>query len=121
MAGWVLVVDDDTGIRRGIARELCSDFEVLLAADFADAMRIFASRDDIEAVVSDFKLGPGPDGIALLDEVRRRAPTCIRILASGTQGAATEVAQTQTAHAFIEKPWRRGEILDALRRLMTGE
>ena len=114
----VLVVDDDEGIRRVLARELRRGYDVCLADGASAASALLEDDRSFCAVVSDLIMGSGPTGIEILGEVRLHTPHAVRILISGTPRdvEATRVIQSGIAHEFIEKPWRAGEVLAALDR-----
>ena len=81
-----------------------------------DALSLLNEGNGICAVVSDLMMG-GPVGIDFLEEVRRRAPACARILVSGTmlEREIREVLQSGAIQKFVSKPWQPGELLTAVR------
>jgi DNA-binding NtrC family response regulator len=118
----VLVVDDELVVCKALERELRSDFEVVVAHDAQTALDLVPEHDPPSAVVSDFQLGKGPNGLDLLAEVKARGPTIARILVSAT----CELEELSLAfdeeiiHQFIAKPWRFGDVLGAVRRWTTA-
>ena len=94
----VLFVDDDALVLRGLARLLRREFEVVTAANAADA--IAKISDDLHAVATDHDLGPGGDGRAVLAEARLRAPAAPRILMSG-QLRVPPTGALNSWHAFL--------------------
>jgi len=70
----VLVVDDDAGVRNALRKILERGRMTVLEADSAPAAFALMERGDaIDAVVSDV-LMPEVSGLALYDELLRRAP-----------------------------------------------
>jgi CheY-like chemotaxis protein len=108
----VLVLEDDGALREAIARDLGSEFEVVGAASYREALTLF-DAGGVRAVIADYDLRRAPQGRELLLRVRHRAPSCPRILLSARSDIDSNVA-----HQFIGKPWRRGEIRDAIRHLL---
>lgn len=123
VAAKILVVEDDPLVRRATVRVLARRFEVVEADDYAGAVCEFERHDHLRAVVSDYDLGGGPDGAAVLDEARRRFPDALRVIVSGAlpQRVAARMAEARIAHGFVEKPWDPDALLavveDGLRRL----
>lgn len=114
----VLVVDDNPYVLRLILRELEGSVLAVPATGWADALA-FLDTAVPWAVVSDLDLGGDDDGIALLAEVRRRAPRCRRVLISGSASAEDHARVTRamtagTVHEFLAKPWPRGALVGAL-------
>lgn len=64
-------------------------------------------------MVSDFDLGPGLDGVALLGEVRDRVVGSTRFLVTGSP-VSEECFGVGVVHGFFAKPWRAGELTAAL-------
>lgn len=116
----VLVVDDDGLVRSVLGRSLAAKFDVTEADSFGDALP-HLDAPELCAVISDWQMGEGGDGLALLAEVRRRRCALIRILVSGR--APNEELERALAsgivHAFIPKPWPTGELVHALERALA--
>src|ERR1051326_6826043 len=74
MSPRVLLVDDEANIRRMVAALLQSDgFETVEAPDGAAALTRL-DEDAPDVVLLDLMMPPGPDGLATLEQIRRRAP-----------------------------------------------
>jgi CheY-like chemotaxis protein len=63
------VIDDDESMRRGLARSLSSKFQVLLAADGMEGLRIF-DENEIFSVILDVKM-PGMNGFEVCTKLRQ--------------------------------------------------
>ena len=79
---------------------------------------------DLIAVVSDCNL-KGRAGLELVAEVRRRAPSMVRILYSGSplERQVQVAVRGRVVDAFLSKPWPAGELaatIRGLRRLNDG-
>lgn len=70
----VLVVEDEPFIRGLVAEKLKSDgFKVVLASNTAEARKI-AANEDLDVVLLDIDLGPGPSGLDLGVALHRMHP-----------------------------------------------
>jgi len=113
----VLVVDDEPVKRVTLQIELNeAGFEVAEAADAKIALDQLAKKP-ADVVVSDLRM-PGMDGIAFLDEIRRRWPSTdvLIMTAYGTVDTAV-AAMKRGAYDFIAKPFRTAVLLEKLERL----
>ena len=72
----LLLVEDDPLLRMTLAEVLTeAGFTVVEAADAESALRLVASRDDLDLLLTDINL-PGADGFALASAARRLRPRC---------------------------------------------
>lgn len=118
-AARVLVVDDEPAVRRALGRELGAHFEVVMAEDAVTALATLARTEGLSAVVSDLMM-PGLSGTELLAEVRRLRPECARVLVSGAlERAGADVLAAGIADEVLSKPWRFGEVAEAVRRALA--
>ena len=104
MKATVLLAEDDTVIREGIASALRQDqFEVRAVPNGTEALRDFLD-EPADVVVADVKM-PGLSGIALLDQVRAAQPDTIFILvtAFGSIDSAVEAVK-KGAYDYLTKP-----------------
>lgn len=107
----ILLVDDDDLVRRAVARILRREFDVITAVDAAEA--IAKIHTDLHAVITDHDLGAGPEGRAVLAEVRRRVPSAKRILISG-EPRTLRKGEAGLWHAMLLKPVSRDDLFRAL-------
>jgi DNA-binding response OmpR family regulator len=121
MSDWLLVVDDDDGIREAYARHfVCANFEVRCAANLAKAVDLLASTR-FDAVIVDASLTPeGSGGLAIaayVQHLRRTSLTCpapvLILTAYGCPWRARVAAQVGV-DVFLHKPvslvWLEHEI-----------
>lgn len=100
----VLVVDDSTEVLRAIERRLERDARVLTATGF-DAAFAVLEAEHVDLVISDYRMPPGPNGLALLEAVRDRWPEVRRVLTSGEPVVGVEEAiAAGWFEAFLAKP-----------------
>jgi CheY-like chemotaxis protein len=119
-SGLVLLVDDEEVVRKSTGRLLRQlGFEVIMAADGEEALRLFEQhRDDLLFVVLDLVM-PRMSGEATLKAMQAIDPDVRVLIASGytDQSRAGKLAQLG-ARAFLPKPFdsemMQGAILKAL-------
>jgi DNA-binding NtrC family response regulator len=127
----ILFVDDEKLILNGIRALLRKDryrWE-LVFAEGGDAALAEIAKAPFDVVVSDMRM-PGMDGAALLEKVKARNPTAIRMVLSGQAEEAAVTRALPVAHQFIAKPCdaqtlrrtleRACELHDTLARDRTG-
>jgi len=111
----ILVVDDDSGIRRMLQFVLQrSGHDVEEAQDGAEALRM-AIKGQYDAAVVDFRMPP-PDGLELLSQLRSLQPRCVRVLMSGTLDlpVVMEAVNRGEIARVIQKPFHRHAIVSTL-------
>ena len=109
----VLVVDDDHYTRTLLDRLVGKTAEVRLAADGAEARRLFAA-DDFNLVLMDQRL-PADNGIELLREFRARRPRVVGILMTGFAEVRDAVAAVREGvFDYLTKPFEDLETLEAV-------
>jgi CheY-like chemotaxis protein len=119
----VLVVDDEEAIRKVAQKTLeRHGYRVLLAADGAEAVSLYASRrNEIDAVITDMAM-PVMDGPATILALRAINPE-IKIVT--TSGLASErgLAKAMSAGVrhFIPKPYTAEAMLHALQEVLNGK
>jgi CheY-like chemotaxis protein len=85
----VLLVEDDPFVGPALAAVLSFRARVELARSHAEAIaRLEGGAFD--TILSDVDLGEGPNGLSLLEEVRRRWPSMRRLAMSGSVHVTTE-------------------------------
>ena len=109
----LLVVDDDARVRRFVRDVLVeADHEVAAVGDAESAVaRLLAFRPD--AFVLDIHL-PGMDGLSLAHKLRKlNAP--VVVISVGTDPQHKVKAHASGAITYLEKPFRKEDLLDAVR------
>jgi DNA-binding NtrC family response regulator len=106
----ILIIDDDTSLRRVLEYNLHeAGYAVATAASGEEGLVLF---DELSPalVITDMKM-PGMDGVQVLKEVKERAPETlvIMITAFGTVDIAVE-AMKAGAYDYITKPFNRDEL-----------
>lgn len=114
----VLVVDDDSAIRRVVRTVLEADnFDVVEAADGPAALLLLNAINGRgpDAVVLDIMM-PGIDGIEVCRQVNHSAVKVIMLSARDDAETRDEAAKAG-ADAYLTKPFSAIELLDAVEKL----
>ncbi len=119
----VLVIDDEPVVRSLIRQTLeTHGYQVLEAADGAEAMTVFvAHRDDVAIVLTDMMM-PVMDGTATVHALKRIDPE-VRII--GCSGLPQTGRERRVVGAgvdwFLPKPFRSGDLLTIVAQALRGE
>ena len=118
----VLVVEDDDAVRRFAVRSLeRAGYEVLAAADGAEALRISDAHEGLfDVVIVDVVL-PRVRGTEVASRLRARQPTARVLFISGyrTEAAALPRGLKGPA-AFLQKPFTGGALAERVRELVEA-
>ncbi|MEJ5348427.1 MAG: ATP-binding protein [Desulfosoma sp.] len=116
----VLVVDDEDDVRDLVSETLLEEgFRVLTASSGEEALDVLArSADLVDVLILDENM-PGMGGSACFSKVRHLYPEVAVILASGSLESHFVESLGMAEHvAFLSKPYRLGELLAAIQRVM---
>jgi two-component system cell cycle sensor histidine kinase/response regulator CckA len=115
----VLLVEDDSVVRNVTARLLARrGTRVIPAASASEALERFATEGDaVSIVLSDIALGGGMTGAELAVELLRRRPGLPIVLMSGYDESLGAIP---AGCRFLQKPFREGELLQALAAFGTA-
>ncbi len=114
----ILVVDDETNLRRVLSAQLVRDgYDVHEAGDGADAISLLKEHH-IDLVITDLKM-PHVDGMELLRNALRDDPNrpVIMLTAYATIENAVEALKTG-AFDFITKPFDQNEVRQIVRKAL---
>jgi two-component system nitrogen regulation response regulator NtrX len=116
MSPRILLVDDEANIRKMVSALLESEGFETIEAPNGQAALALVSDDAPDAVLLDLMMPPGPDGLATLEQLKKRAPHVPVVMMSGKANLADAVRATKLgAFQFLEKPLTPEGILVALR------
>lgn len=118
--GRVLIVDDNEGLREVIGI-LAEDhgFNAVPAGDGIEGMQILEKNGGFAVGIIDVKM-PRMDGIALLEEVRRRHPDMRIVLITGSGiDEAMRAARNDSNVVVLPKPFTFSALLAAAPELDT--
>jgi CheY-like chemotaxis protein len=107
----VLVVEDDELLLRAVVRQLTGAFDRVVAAATAEQALEHLEKERFDAVLSDLQLGPGMNGLDLLELIAERSPQTRRVLYTGDFKALPHTC----AHVLLRKPTTGESLIAALR------
>lgn len=108
----ILCVDDERSVLKALARLfLDTDFEIITAISGEDGLEILRKTENIQLVVSDYRM-PGMNGVDFLREVYKLRPETVRIVLSGYADtvAIVEAINEGKIYKFIPKPWNDDDL-----------
>jgi response regulator RpfG family c-di-GMP phosphodiesterase len=105
MSDKILCIDDDANILAAYERNLRRRFSIETALGGDEGLSIVRQKGPYAVVVADMKM-PGMNGIELLAQIRRIAPTTIRIMLTGNadQQTAIDAVNKGNIFRFLTKP-----------------
>ncbi|WP_291326323.1 response regulator [Desulfovibrio sp. UCD-KL4C] len=109
----VLFVDDETNVLAALRRMLrgkCSDWEMRFT-DSGFAALALLEESECDVIISDIKM-PGMDGADLLNKVKDKYPSMIRMALSGQVGLNEVMRSIRSVHQYISKPCKAQELID---------
>ncbi|MGH9448528.1 MAG: response regulator [Terriglobia bacterium] len=111
----VLVVDDDKESRELLSEVLTTSGYAVGLVENAEAARVALSlEEDYRIVIADLRM-PNGSGLDLLEELRRQnVKREVILMSSFISGAERKLALDLGVDAFLEKPFRLSELLDAV-------
>ena len=106
----LLFVDDEERVVNLLRMIFRDEYTVHTATSGQEALGLIA-RHPVDVIVSDQRM-PGMLGIELLEQVRQRAPSTMRILLTGYSDLAAIVGSVNEGEVFrfINKPWDHDQI-----------
>lgn len=120
VAPTLLLVEDDTVLRRRLARAFAErGFEVREAPDGPEALRL-AESDPPEHAVVDLKM-PAMSGLAVVEGLKQVDPSTVVVVLTGYGSIATalEAVRLGATH-YLTKPADTDEIVAAFARAQSG-
>ncbi|MBE9187613.1 response regulator [Microcoleus sp. LEGE 07076] len=120
----ILCVDDEVAVLESLEIELQQAFNGKYLCEFAEsaveALEIIEElcEDEVNilVIVSDW-LMPGMKGDELLIAIHQKYPQIVTVMLTGQADAeAIDRAKSQAnLHAFIQKPWKNRELIEAIK------
>lgn len=116
----LLVVDDDpmmVDFAQGVLTSL--GYRTVAAMDAQTALRVLQQDHEIKAVMVDLRLGAGPNGAGLAQDMLALRPDLGVLLTSGAHGALQTAGRDMPKTVgLLPKPYRRRDLEDCLSRLL---
>ncbi|MEN1940542.1 ATP-binding protein [Luteimonas sp. MJ174] len=111
----ILVVEDDAAVRSiTVAFLRDAGYAVDAVQDAEQALARLASDAGVALLFTDVTLGPGMDGKALARRARELHPGLPVLLTSGDEKHVAD-AEGTSGLQLLRKPWRREDLVDAVR------
>lgn len=118
MAGHILVVDDEEGVRFSLRGILEDEGYTVSEADSGENALLFLEKNNVDLVFLDIWL-PGMDGLETLKQARELNQQIPFIMISGHGNVETAVQALRLgAHDFVEKPLSLEKILVSVRHAL---
>lgn len=120
-AAKILVVEDDEMVRdfaQAVLETL--GYVPYVVGDGAAALRALEEQSDISLLLTDVGLPGGMSGTVLAAEARRRRPGLPVLFASGSVDSAGKAEAVPEGEAVLAKPYRRAELAQKLRTLLSA-
>lgn len=116
----LLLVEDDPRVATALGNALRrKGADVIMAVGARDGLKHI---HDVDAIVTDWTLTPGPTGVWLLERVLIEAPHVNRVLYSGHMVPHLErLIDLGVVNAFLQKPMSSREVLATAFRSTSGE
>ena len=116
--GTVLVVDDDEGVRKVLARWVAEMGHTVKVAAGADEALELMREWPIDVALCDVRM-PGHDGIWLLDQVTRLYPNIAVVFATGLLEMDPMITLRPGVVGYIVKPFDRDKMEKMIQRGMA--
>ena len=118
--GTILVIDDETTAREVTGRFLeTAGFSVLLARDGNEGLGVLKANADVVAVVLDLTM-PGMDGSETFTKLRQiRSDVPVVFVSGYDERSVSDSLPLNQGTSFLQKPYRRKELIATLRELLT--
>lgn len=116
----ILFVDDEQDLLEGLRdalRPYRGEWAMSFAASGEDALTMIEAAP-YDVVISDLRM-PGIDGARLLELIRDRCPTTVRIVLSGQAELRMVARAAAAAHRLIAKPCETEELARVIERSCT--
>ncbi len=112
----VLFVDDQAALAAFRRVLIDEPYELLLAGGDQEALQVM-SQHEVAVIVSDMMM-PGMDGIKLLNTVKEKYPSAIRMLISDNANITglLEAINKNIIYKFITKPFNDDELKSIVRQ-----
>jgi two-component system KDP operon response regulator KdpE len=113
----ILVVDDEAPMRKLLSRNLrASGYAVHAAADGTEALKVL-KQQPFDLLLLDINL-PGPNGLQVLEAVRRDAAVPVLIVSGRGREGDTVEALDLGADDYLNKPFGVAELLARVKALL---
>ncbi len=119
---WLLVAEDEASIREVLKATLeANGYEVLLAGDGAEAVRLYAAhKDEVAMVMTDMTM-PFMDGEPTIRTLRKLNPKIKLLAATGAlDKERVEALAREESFVVLQKPYTPHKLLAAIHKTLAG-
>jgi two-component system NtrC family response regulator len=119
MAAKILIIDDDTSLRRVLEYNLQEEgYDVVTAGDGEAGLRLFSEQQPA-LVITDLKM-PGMSGFQVLQQVKEQSPQTLVLVITAFGAVETAVeAMKLGAFDYITKPFNRDALKLTIRKALA--
>jgi len=112
----VLFIDDDRNLLSSFKRSLAHDFEIVIADDPEEGLRVMEAQGPFAVVVSDMRM-PIMSGVEVLSRARDIQPETVRVLLTGyaDQQSAIDAVNKGEVFRYLTKPCDMETLTSTLR------
>src|SRR5436190_13616442 len=118
IAGTILVVDDDEGVRKVLLRWVSDMGHAVKTAADADAALELIRECAIDVALCDVRM-PGHDGVWLIEQMSRLYPDVAIVLATGLIEMDPMITLRPGVVGYIVKPFNREDLAQVIKRGMA--
>ena len=111
----VLYVDDEMNNLVGFKATYRMDYNVFIANNTAEALKMLEENPDIRVVLSDQRM-PDKTGVQFFEDIRKQFPNPVRMLITGYTDVESVIDSINRGNIFryIKKPWTDFDIKSAI-------
>jgi DNA-binding NtrC family response regulator len=118
IAGTILVVDDDDGVRKVLSRWVADMGYDVKAAEGADRALELIRECPIDVALCDVRM-PGHDGVWLIGQMSRLYPDVAIVVATGLMEMDPMITLRPGVVGYIVKPFNRDDLEKVVKRGMA--
>lgn len=113
----ILVAEDDTPLRKSIARSLEKHGHTVTQVENGDIAQYMALLSNYDMVISDVNM-PEVDGITMTKFVKTKTDTPLLLISGWDQNEVKERAKESGAEGFLQKPFDEQDLMDAVTAIL---
>jgi DNA-binding NtrC family response regulator len=116
----LLIIDDEPEILNVLSRVLHDRHSDIKCGQTAQEALTIVDNSPVDLIICDYMLGPGLNGVQLLEKITKKKKDIICILLTGYADIkiAMEAINTIGLYKFILKPWDNDELIITVRRAL---
>ena len=116
----ILIVEDDVLIRMGLVEAmLAGGFTIEECGDGAAAMAQIEASSELQGLITDIRLGDGPNGWEVAHQARKKFPNIAVIYVTG-DSFADWTAEGVPNSLILQKPYADAQLMTAISNLLNA-